>query len=110
MMIQQTMAKNAITLDSANRAKLADAAQQFEGMLLQEILKPLRSDNEDGGWSEEGKSSDSGEDTINSFGIEAVSKAIARSGGLGIARQVIQQVTSEHDNVKAKLLGVDRNR
>lgn len=86
--------------DIRTRAKLTDAAQQFEGMLLQEMLKPLRSGNEDGGMSGE-EDSDSGTDTINSFGIEAVAKAISRSGGLGIARQILQQVTGEQERLQS---------
>jgi len=102
MMIQQITSGNTGSPPSSNQAKLADAAQQFEGMLLQEMLKPMRSDKEDGGWSGEDNDSDSGEDTINSFGIEAVAKAIAQGGGLGIARQVIQQVTAEQDKTHSK--------
>jgi Rod binding domain-containing protein len=90
-------AQSTITSNSSNRAKLAEAAQQFEGMLLEEMLKPMRTGNSDGAWSTEEQSSDSGEDTINSFGVEAVATAIAKGGGLGIARQVVQQVTAEHN-------------
>jgi Rod binding domain-containing protein len=86
--------------DVRTRAKLTDAAQQFEGMLLEEMLKPLRSGNEDGDGSRE-KDSDSGTDTINSFGVEAVAKAISRSGGLGIARQILQQVTGEQERLQS---------
>jgi Rod binding domain-containing protein len=104
MMIQgaipaQTTANN----ESNNPVRLADAAQQFEGMLLQEMLKPMRTGDTDGAWSSEEQSSDSGEDTINSFGVEAVATAIAKGGGLGIARQVIQQVTAEHNKMQPKI-------
>ena len=91
-----------ITFDSARpsstdtevrtRSKLTDAAQQFEAMLLQELLKPMRS--EDGGWGEE--KTDGASDTISSFGTEGVAKTISRDGGLGIARQVIRQISAEH--------------
>jgi flagellar protein FlgJ len=96
-----------VTFDSASssfsdanaraQSKLADAAQQFEAMLLQEMLKPLRS--QESGWSGE-DSADSASDTINSFGTEAVAKAISKSGGLGIARQVIRQVSAECEKVQ----------
>lgn len=84
--------------DIRTRAKLIDAAQQFEGMLLEEMLKPLRSGKEDG-TEEEG--SDSGTDTINSFGVEGVAKAISRSGGMGIARQILQQVGGEQERLQS---------
>lgn len=75
-------------------AKLVDAAQQFEAMMMQEMLKPMRSGQDS--WDEE-KRDDSASDTISSFGTEAVAKAISKAGGLGIAKQVIRQVTQEHE-------------
>ena len=35
--------------------------------------------------------------TIESFGTEALTKAIASGGGFGIARQILRQVTAERD-------------
>jgi peptidoglycan hydrolase FlgJ len=72
--------------------KLKDAAQQFEAMLLQQMLKPMQSG--ENSWDEE-KKNDAAFDTISGFGTEAVAGAIAKRGGLGIARQVIRQVTAE---------------
>jgi Rod binding domain-containing protein len=77
--------------------KLVDAAQQFEGMLLQEMLKPMnqhgfcegdldQSDGESGGGFA---------DTLSSYGTEAMATAIAKSGGLGIAKRVVTQVEGE---------------
>jgi peptidoglycan hydrolase FlgJ len=83
--------------ESRTRSKLTDAAQQFEAMLLQEMLKPMRS--EDSGWGGEEKT-DGASDTISSFATEAVAKAISRDGGLGIARQVIRQVSAEHEKTE----------
>jgi Rod binding domain-containing protein len=74
---------------------LTDAAQQFEAMMLQELLKPMRTGQTS--WSGEEKNDDSGEDTMSSFGTEAVAKAISKGGGFGIARQIIRQVTMEHE-------------
>lgn len=77
--------------------KLTDAAQQFEGMLLEEMLKPMKehglcqgdsegkNDGQDGGFA----------DTLSSFGAEALATAIAKGGGLGIAKRVVNQVESE---------------
>jgi hypothetical protein len=41
-------------------------------------------------------------DTISSYGTEAMATAISKGGGLGIARQVIQQVTLEHQRISEK--------
>jgi Rod binding domain-containing protein len=78
-------------------SKLADAAQQFEAMLLQEMLKPIRPEN--GAWNDE-QIADGSSDTMTNFGTEAVAKAISASGGLGIAKQVIHQVSLEHENAR----------
>jgi Rod binding domain-containing protein len=98
MMIVQNITAQSAAVPSRGTEdrKLVDAAQQFEGMLLQELLKPMRSDDEQNYWSGD-TDSDSGTDTINSFGVQAVATAISKNGGLGIARKVIQQVTAEHE-------------
>jgi peptidoglycan hydrolase FlgJ len=95
MRIGGDLASQAATgTDKQTNAKLVDAAQQFESMLMQEMLKPLRSGEDS--WDDD-KKEDSASDTISSFGTEAVAKAISKDGGLGIAKQVIRQVTQEHE-------------
>ncbi len=74
-------------------AKLKDGAQQFEAMLLGEMLKPLHFGSAGG----EGEQDDSASGTVESFGVEALSKSIAKGGGFGIARQIIRQVTAEQE-------------
>ena len=101
MKISYGMATRASTaMEATKQAKLVQAAQQFEAMLLQEMLKPMRSGQDswggDGGSGSGSDSSDSSMDTISSFGTEAVAAAIAKGGGFGIAKQVIRQVTLEH--------------
>ena len=90
----------ATAAETQKQAKLTDAAQQFEAMLMQEMLKPMQAGQD--GWGGEEKNDDPSADTISSFGTEAVAKAIAKGGGLGIARRVIQQVTLEHQRTAEK--------
>ena len=80
---------------SAPDPKLVDGAKQFEGMLLAEMLKPLSfgASPDDGGGDSEGGAAG----TIRSFGTEAMAKSIASQGGFGLARQIIRQVTAEHE-------------
>ena len=73
-------------------AQLADAAQQFEAMMLQEMLKPMRGEGDD----EAAKGPLAGGDTLAAFGTESVARAMARGGGFGLARQIIRQVSAEH--------------
>jgi flagellar protein FlgJ len=82
----------------AQHRKLTNAAQQFEGMLLQEMLKPMKEhgfgqeDSDDDGDKAGGSSFG---DTLSSFGSETLATAIAKGGGLGIAKRVVEQVEVE---------------
>jgi peptidoglycan hydrolase FlgJ len=82
------------TAEAQRQAKLVDAAQQFEATMLQELLKPMQ--HGQSSWGDEEKSEDSASDTISGLGTEAIAKAISKSGGFGIARRVVEQVTQEH--------------
>ena len=53
----------------------------------EELLKPFSSGSGDGLGGDETEKV-AGSDTLSSFGTEAVAKAIAKGGGLGIARQL----------------------
>lgn len=86
--------------EAQRHAKLVDAAQQFEAMMMQELLKPMQAGQD--GWGGEQQNDDAAADTMSSFGTEAVAKAIAKGGGLGIARQVVRQVTLEHQRITSK--------
>ena len=84
--------------------KLTEAAQQFEGMLLQEMLKPMR-EHGFGQGDEENREDGSGfGDTLSSYGTEAVATAISKGGGLGIAKRVIQQVEGEQTSHAGRML------
>ena len=89
--------------EAQKKAKLTDAAEQFEAMLMQEMLKPMQAGQD--GWGGEKQNDDAAADTISSFGTEAVAKAIAKSGGLGIAKRVVRQVTLEREGVLKKRPG-----
>ena len=84
-----------VSADARETAKLRDGAREFEAMMLGEMLKPLQFGGAPG---EDAESSGGGaNDTIRGFGTEALTKAIASSGGFGIARQIIEQVTAERE-------------
>ena len=74
--------------------KLKDAAEQFEAIFLGELLKPMQKTNGDG-MGDDDKEASPGSDTLSSFGTEAVARAIAHSGGIGIARQIVEKVSLE---------------
>jgi len=82
--------------DALQHRKLTDAAQQFEGMFLQQILKPMSTmGKEDGSDSDDGD--DQAEDCsgYQSLGVESLARAISAAGGLGIARNIVSSVEKE---------------
>ncbi len=85
------------TTDAQQQAKLVKGAHEFEAMLLNEFLKPLKFGHAES--TEEGADETGGgqSDTICGFATEAMSKAIADHGGFGLAKQIVRQVTAEHD-------------
>ena len=98
------MAASLGNVDAGQRqmAKLKDGAREFESMMLGEMLKPMHFGGVPGSEEEGG---DSAGDTVQGFGTEALTKAIASGGGFGIARQILRQVTAEHDAQGGKVPG-----
>lgn len=96
---QTSSPSNSLSSGDTRLRRLTDAAQQFEGMLLEELLKPMREHSFGSGDSDNssGDNPDSSDfaDTLSSYGCESLATAISRSGGLGIAKQVIQQMEGE---------------
>jgi len=81
------------TAETQRQARLTDAAHQFEATFLQELLKPFQSSEDSNGAS----------DTLQTYGTEALAQAISSRGGLGIARQVIQQINRVNQNTQKDL-------
>lgn len=69
---------------------LVKAAQEFEASLMQEMLKPMRA--KEPLFAEGDSDSDQDGGVLQSFGTQAMAEAIAKGGGMGIAKQVVQQV------------------
>jgi flagellar protein FlgJ len=74
------------------QAKLVTATQQFEGMLLEQMLKPLQSSENKWDTKDE---ADKTNDTLSSYGVEALATSISKAGGLGIAKSVLRKVQLE---------------
>jgi|SRR6187402_2026528 len=65
--------------------RIVDAAQKFESILLGEILKPLREKSE----LDPDTDTDGANDTLTSYGTEALAQAMVKAGGIGIAKQIV---------------------
>jgi Rod binding domain-containing protein len=79
----QGMSRGAV---SENR--LIRAAHEFEGQMLKELLKPMASGGLDGG----GDDGESG-GILGDFAAEALGRGLSERGGLGIANQIIGQLS-----------------
>lgn len=68
--------------------KLRKAAEEFEGILISQLLGEFKV----GLSSLSGDSPLAGSDTLNSLAIQTLSGALARSGGLGIGQMLVHQL------------------
>lgn len=75
-------------LDTPDHKKLVKAAQEFEGILISQILGNFQK----GLSSLDGDSSSPAPDTLNSLAIQTLSEALARNGGLGLGPMIVRQL------------------
>ena len=68
--------------------KLRKAAEEFEGILISQLLGEFKV----GLSSLSGDSPLAGSDTLNSLAIQTLSGALARRGGLGIGKMLVHQL------------------
>jgi len=80
------------TSDSSksNGKKISDAAGQFEALMIGQILKAAHG-SESAGWLGAGEDDDSSSTAIQ-MAEEYLGQAIAKGGGLGIAKMVIKGI------------------
>lgn len=104
--LNSSLASNAApTAHAAASPQLVKAANAFEANFLGELLKPMREDPLFGNGSglggdslgSDGPSSGS-MGTIGSLASEALAQAIARQGGLGIAKMVLAHLAPVEQN------------
>lgn len=81
----------------AREKQVKDAAEKFEAMMLGEILKPLQ--NGLNGDEESEKSSN----PLQSYGTEALAQSIVHFGGVGIAKNIEKQFSSDENGRKIAL-------
>lgn len=78
--------------------RLKPAAHEFEAMMMQELLTPLKHDplfssSHSGGIGL--MSGDAAMSTWSGLGMQSLAKAISDAGGLGIATKIIQEVEAQ---------------
>ena len=67
---------------------LRKAAQEFEGILISQLLRDFKM----GSTTFAGDAPLAGSDTLNSLAIQTLSEAMARRGGLGIGQLLVHQL------------------
>lgn len=73
------------TQTNSKQSKTANASQQFEALLIGEMLKQVREASEDG-WM--GGGSDSGAETAYGIAENQLAQTIASHGGFGLAKTI----------------------
>lgn len=99
MRIEATYGTQPNTGTEPRNSKLADAAKQFESLMIEQLLKPFN--DKETSWKTDDESS-GGSDTLMGFGVQSMAGAIAKGGGLGIARQITEKIARESRQVEGK--------
>ncbi len=72
-------------------AKVHDAAEQFEALLIGQILRSVRENG--GGWL--GSGNDSSSDCATEYAEQQFASSLAKQGGLGLAELISQGLRSD---------------
>lgn len=85
---------------AAPNPRLVSAAHQFEGQMMQELLKPMMQgdgfggDADDGSGLGLGSDSDSGSGgALSEFASESLGQALSERGGFGVANRIISELS-----------------
>ncbi|HUI76028.1 MAG TPA: rod-binding protein [Candidatus Acidoferrum sp.] len=82
---------SAAKIDPLTDHKLQKAAAEFEGQLLSALWKSMKTSFGDA----DGDSDDPAGQTLQDYGIDAMSQAVGKAGGLGIGRLIVKQLEAK---------------
>jgi Rod binding domain-containing protein len=80
--------------------RLKPAAHEFEASLMEEIVKPMLKDPLFSSGTD-GQSGDGSDQTLMSFGAQALAEAISNRGGFGIANKIIAHFEKQAQPAKS---------
>ncbi len=85
--------------DTALSPRLTRAAHEFEGQMMQQLLKPMTHGDALTGTDEDEDSSAGSGGALGEFASEALGQSLSERGGLGIANRIIQELShpGNHD-------------
>jgi len=91
---QESSGASASASGAANAEKLKKAAGEFEAILLASMWKGMK---QSFGSSETDSDSDAAHGTLEDWGIEIMSGAVGKAGGLGIGRLILEHLAPALD-------------
>jgi flagellar protein FlgJ len=86
----------------AKPSKVQDAAQQFEALMIGQMLRSVREAAED-------QDSDSSGETMMDLADQQLSKLLARNGGMGLAQMIVKGLNTEVTNHEGRLERTEPN-
>jgi Rod binding domain-containing protein len=72
--------------------RLVKAAHEFEGQMMQELLKPMTATDALTGEDNDQDSDDGSGGALGGFASQALGQALSQRGGFGIANRIIQEL------------------
>jgi Rod binding domain-containing protein len=79
--------------DAAPSPRLVRAAHEFEGQMMQELLKPMTNGDALTGTDADEDSGAGSGGALSEFASEALGQSLSERGGLGIANRIIQELS-----------------
>ena len=73
-------------------AKIKSAAEQFESLMISEMLKGAREAGSGSGWLGTGEEDDTGQTSID-MAEQQVASVMAKAGGFGMQKFIVQQLS-----------------
>jgi Rod binding domain-containing protein len=89
--------------DSAPSPRLVRAAHEFEGQMMQELLKPMTHGDALTGTDQDEDSGAGSGGALGEFAAESLGQSLSERGGLGIANRIIQELSptgNQHESGK----------
>ncbi len=92
LMAMSGKAQTAQAVDAPS-PRLVRAAHQFEGMIMNELLKPITNGDALAGADEDSDSGAGSGGALSDFATETLGQSLSERGGLGIANRIIQKLS-----------------
>jgi Rod binding domain-containing protein len=86
----------------AKPARVQDAAQQFEALMIGQMLRSVREAAQD-------QDSDSSGETMMDLADQQLSQLLARNGGMGLAQMIVKGLNTEVTNHEDRLERTEPN-